>query len=141
MFAGDRANVVVLEPNPRKVAFGRTRSPNVTFIEGRAESIPFPDGSFDGALAMFSFHHMEDQDQALDEVRRVLRPDGRILVQEFHPSSAPGSLARRLFGRRHGGHHRFCGPVELVAKLEAHGFRDLATYEAERGYLVGERIR
>ena len=137
VFAREVARVVVLEPNPRKVAFGRRRHAGVTFVEGSGESIPFPDGSFDRAIAMLSFHHVHDPDRVLEEVHRVLAPSGRFLLQEFHPAHAPGALARRVRGRRHGTHpHRYYEPAELRAALEAHGFRDASTHAARRGYLA-----
>jgi len=131
---GEGAKAVVLEPNSRKVTFGRSRHPQVEYHEGFAERIPFPDDSFDCAMAMLSFHHVEDPERALHEVQRVLRPSGRFLLEEFYPASAPGALARRLFGRRHGGHHRAYESEELKAALNAAGFRDPITRDGKRSY-------
>ena len=131
---GEGAKAVVLEPNSRKVTFGRSRHPQVEYHEGFAERIPFPDDSFDCAMAMLSFHHVEDPERALHEVQRVLRPFGRFLLEEFYPASAPGALARRLFGRRHGGHHRAYESEELKAALNAAGFRDPITRDGKRSY-------
>ena len=136
VFAGDGARAVALEPNPRKVAFGGSRHPQLEFLEGHAERIPFPDGSFDRATAMLSFHHMGDPERTLREVHRVLAPSGRFLLQEFHPHTAPGALARRLFGRRHGGHHRYYEPDGLKAALGAAGFRDIVVRDGARTYYV-----
>jgi ubiquinone/menaquinone biosynthesis C-methylase UbiE len=136
VFANDGARAVVLEPNPRKVAFGRSRHPHVEFLEGHAEGIPLPDGSFDRATAMLSFHHMGDPERALREVHRVLAPSGRFLLQEFYPVFAPGAFARRLFGRRHGGHHRYYEPDELAAALVTVGFRDIVIRASRRTYCV-----
>jgi len=136
VFADDGARAVVLEPNPRKVVFGRIRHPNVEYRQGHAEQIPFANGSFDRAIAMLSFHHMEDQDRALREVYRVLSPSGRFLVQEFHPAFAPGAMARRIFGRRHGGHHRYYESDDLRAALAAGGFRDPVMRSGTRMYYV-----
>ena len=136
VFAGDGARAIILEPNPRKIVFGRSRHPHVEFLEGHAERIPFPDGSFDRATAMLSFHHMEDPERALREVHRVLVPSGRFLLQEFYPHAAPGALARRLFGRRHGGHHRYYEPDGLKTALSAAGFRDIVVRASGRTYYV-----
>jgi len=136
VLAGDGARAVVLEPSVRKVAFGRSRHSRVEFVEGHAERIPFPEGSFDRATAMLSFHHMGDPDRALREVNRVLAPSGRFLLQEFYPHAAPGALARRLFGRRHGGHHRYYEPDGLKAALGAVGFRDIVVRAGSRTYYV-----
>ena len=132
--AGEGARAVVLEPNPRKIAFGRSRHPQVEFLQGHAERIPFPDGSLDRAIAMLSLHHMEDPDRALREMYRVLVPSGRFLLQEFYPHAAPGALVRRLFGRRHGSHHRYYEPDGLRTALGAAGFRDIVVRASERTY-------
>lgn len=136
VFAADGVQAVVLEPNARKVAYGRSHHPQVQFLEGRAEEIPFPDATFELATAMLSLHHMENPDRAVEEVRRVLVPSGRFLVQEFFPAYAPGALVRRIFGRRHGGHHRYYEPEELKAALIAAGLRDVVVRPADRTYYV-----
>ena len=136
VFASDGARAVVLEPNPRKVAFGRSRHLQVEFLEGHAERIPFPDGSFDRAAAMPSLHHMQDTDRALREAHRVLAPSGRFLIQEFYPAFAPGALARRLFSLRHGGHHRYYEPDGMKASLGEAGFRDIVVHDGKRAYCV-----
>ena len=100
-FAAGCGEVVVLEPDRRKVALGRRRRPSMRFEMGHAERIPFPDGAFDRVVSVVAFHHMEDQDQALDEMRRVLRPSGRIVLLELPPSRAPGRIMRWLAGFGH----------------------------------------
>lgn len=54
------------------------------FVAAGAESIPFPDAAFDGALMLKSLHHvpMDRMAQALREVARVLRPGGWLYVSE-----------------------------------------------------------
>ena len=136
VIGGEGAKAVVLEPNPRKVAFGRSRHPQVEYHEAFAERMPFPDGSFDCAMAMLSFHHTEDPERALREVHRVLAPSGKFLIQEFHPAVAPGALARRLFARRHGGHHRYYEPDGMKASLGEAGFRDIVVHDGKRTYYV-----
>lgn len=52
----------------------------VTLVEGSAGDIPLPDASFDFAVARLVFQHLPDQATALREIRRVLRPGGRVAV-------------------------------------------------------------
>lgn len=47
---------------------------------GRAESIPFPDATFDVAVAVQVYEYVEDIGRALDELFRVLRPGGRAVI-------------------------------------------------------------
>ena len=55
-----------------------------------AESIPFPDNSFNVVTIAFGLRNVTDKDQALREMYRVLKPGGRALVLEFSkPVSKP----------------------------------------------------
>jgi SAM-dependent methyltransferase len=47
--------------------------------------LPFPDGGFDDVTASLVLHYLEDWGPALDELRRVLRPGGRLIVSVDHP--------------------------------------------------------
>ncbi len=134
-FARGCSEVVILEPNAKKVAYGRRRRPAIRFLEGRAHSIPYPDGSFDRITAVVSFHHMEDPDRVLTEVHRVLREGGRFVLMELPPAHAPGALFH-WFAARRGEHLSFSNPDELARKLEAHGFRDVSTAQGSRGFFV-----
>src|ERR671921_1470393 len=88
-----------------------------------AEALPFPDGSFDTVVSTLVLCTVPDQGAALDEVRRVLRPGGRLLFIEH--VRAAGSMARwqdrleRLWGWLFAG----CHPNrETVAAIEKAGF-------------------
>ncbi|HEU5158656.1 MAG TPA: class I SAM-dependent methyltransferase [Streptosporangiaceae bacterium] len=47
--------------------------------------LPFPDGTFDDAIASLVLHYLEDWGPALTELRRVLKPGGRLIVSVDHP--------------------------------------------------------
>jgi SAM-dependent methyltransferase len=47
--------------------------------------LPFPDGAFDDVTASLVLHYLEDWGPALAELRRVLRPGGRLIVSVDHP--------------------------------------------------------
>jgi ubiquinone/menaquinone biosynthesis C-methylase UbiE len=57
------------------------------FVHFDGRSIPFPDGSFDVALASCVFHHIPHDEHVslLGEIRRVLTPGGRLFVFEHNP--------------------------------------------------------
>lgn len=52
---------------------------NVRFQQGTAESLPFPDDSFDLITCRYAAHHFSDVRKAVSEVARVLKKDGRFL--------------------------------------------------------------
>jgi len=135
-FAIGCAEVVVLEPDRRKVAEGRRLRPAIRFEEGHAEAIPFPDATFDRVTSVVAFHHMENQGRALEEMRRVLRGSGRVVLFELPPSRAPGPLYRWIAGYRHAGHMAFHGPDELTENLRAIGFTAVSNRAGITGYFV-----
>src|SRR5881296_4151755 len=135
-FATGCSEVVVLEPDRGKVVQGRKHRPTIRFEEGRAERIPFPDAAFDRVTAVVAFHHIEDQEAALGEMRRVLRDSGRLVLFEMPPSRAPGPLYQWIAGYRHGGHMAFHGPDQLTEKVRAGGFTQVSNRPGALGYFV-----
>jgi ubiquinone/menaquinone biosynthesis C-methylase UbiE len=92
----DAGRVVVSEPDPfmrgrlrRKLV--RARVP-VEVSESGAEDLPFRDGSFDAVVSTLVLCSVPNQEKALAEVRRVLRPGGRLLFIEH--VRGEGSVAR-----------------------------------------------
>jgi hypothetical protein len=61
------------------------RLPNCTFQPATAESLPFPDDSFDVVVSSLVMHHLAEDGRlpAVREMRRVLRPGGTVLLAEF----------------------------------------------------------
>ncbi len=60
----------------------KTSLKNVTFQEGSAEQLPFPDGTFDVVISNGVFNLIPDKAKALREVFRVLKPSGRFLLAD-----------------------------------------------------------
>lgn len=134
-FANGCGEVVILEANAKKVAYGRRRRPSFRFLEGRAEAIPFPDGSFNRVTAVVAFHHMAEPDRVLAEIHRVLCPGGRIALIELPHSKSPGAFWRSWMAR-HREHLSFYAPDELAGRLKAHGFDDVVAKPGSHAFLV-----
>ena len=66
-----------------------TGGPRPTFVAGDVAAMPFADGSFDLVVSTLSMHHWADPTAGLTEIRRVLRPDGRVLVWDIRPGAVP----------------------------------------------------
>jgi ubiquinone/menaquinone biosynthesis C-methylase UbiE len=71
---------------------------NVNSTRGDAQELPYDDGSFDAVILIATLGEIPDQDAALREAARVLRPEGRLIVGELFGDPhyvTPGSLERR----------------------------------------------
>ncbi len=67
----------------KKTAAGPARYANVTFRQGDGLALPLPDESFDAVTIAFGLRNLADRARGLCEMRRVLRPGGRLFVLEF----------------------------------------------------------
>ena len=91
----DGVDLVVSEPDPgMRRRLERRAAGRATVVAAGAEALPFPDGSFDTVVSTLVLCTVADPDAALAEVRRVLTPDGRLLLIEHVRAEAP-RLARR----------------------------------------------
>ena len=76
--------VVGLDQSPEMLAEARRRAPpGVTLMEGRAEKLPFPDGTFDALTFTYLLRYVDDPAATLHELVRVVRPGGTIAGLEF----------------------------------------------------------
>jgi ubiquinone/menaquinone biosynthesis C-methylase UbiE len=75
---------VGLDISPKLVALGRTKYPEVEFLEGDVENLPFPSASLDGVLLSGLVHHLPDPSRCAAEVFRVLKPGGGFVA--FDPN-------------------------------------------------------
>ncbi len=92
LHAGPEGIVVGVDFAPEMIRIARERASHdphseaVRFLQGDAERLPFLDGSFDAVTIGFGIRNVANVDQALQEMYRVLRPGGRLVVLEFsHP--------------------------------------------------------
>jgi SAM-dependent methyltransferase len=94
--------------------------------QGDALNLPFPDGEFDRVVAAEVLEHIPDDEAAIAELARVLRPGGTMAVTV--PRWLPEKICWALSDQYHeveGGHVRIYRGDELVARLERAGLRFL----------------
>jgi demethylmenaquinone methyltransferase/2-methoxy-6-polyprenyl-1,4-benzoquinol methylase len=141
--AAEREGGVVtgLDFSPKMLERARRKSETITWVEGDLLELPFEDGSFDAATVGFGVRNVADLEAALAELRRVLRPGGRLAILEI---TQPRGLLRPFFslwfdrivpllgkvlpgGRAYtylpASVRRFPGAEELVSLLERTGFQ------------------
>ena len=101
---GPEGGVVGLDRNDAMLAVARRTMPMIEWRQGLAESLPFPDNSFDAVVSQFGLMFFDDRIAALSEMNRVLRPDGKFAfavwdrLETLPGYAAMTDLLRRLFG-------------------------------------------
>jgi demethylmenaquinone methyltransferase/2-methoxy-6-polyprenyl-1,4-benzoquinol methylase len=93
---GPGTRVTVCDINADMLAVGRKRGARehlgaaLSFVEGNAEALPFPDRGFDAYSIAFGIRNVPRIDAALKEAFRVLKPGGHFLCLEFSTVDVPG---------------------------------------------------
>jgi ubiquinone/menaquinone biosynthesis C-methylase UbiE len=118
----------------RKYTLSEGISSGITFETGKAEALPYPDASFDGAIAARLLLHVTDPDAVLREMKRVVKPGGRVVVMDWdfdtvtvdHPDQ---ELSRRLLHWRndHHGGNNWSGR-QLWRRMQTAGLQNLSVH-------------
>ena len=111
------------------------RFPNVSFVEGDANKLPFEYASFDLVGTQRTLHHIARPELAVAELTRVTRPRGRLLVvDQIAPVDPLVALELNRFERaRDPSHTRTLADIDLRHLFESNGLVLLrAEYERER---------
>jgi ubiquinone/menaquinone biosynthesis C-methylase UbiE len=141
--APDLQEVVAYDLTPEMLTQARQRCgkaglKNVRFEVGRAEQLPFENESFDGVVTRLTIHHFLDPQRVLNEVVRVMRPKGKLVVADVVSSEneEEEALHNALEILRDPTHVRMFSPRGLQELLQASGLRiaSQATWEMKRDY-------
>lgn len=130
--------VTASDITPEMLAEGRAAAEregvsNVTFEQGAAEDLPYPAASFDAVVTRFSVHHFHDPKVVFEEMSRVLKSGGKILVVDI-VSPEDEKLAARyneLERLRDHTHTRALPPGELRKSVEDAGVRVVGYHTRE----------
>lgn len=92
-------------------------------VVARAEALPFDDGSFDLVTCVRSLHHVDSPARVMDELARVVRPGGRVVVEDFvaDPDRDRARRWEEIERLRDPGHQRFVAPGEVRSRMLAVG--------------------
>jgi|tagenome__1003787_1003787.scaffolds.fasta_scaffold20411079_1 arsenite methyltransferase len=131
---GESGFVLGLDTSPAMLAVAAGRCAgraNVELREGEAGSLPVEDGSFDAALCVQVLEYVPDTTAALVEMRRVLRPGGRVVVWDvdwatISINSEDAALTERVLGGwdEHLTHRSL--PRSLASRMRAAGLENVA---------------
>lgn len=129
-FAERTGHVTGLDLTPAMLEGARARQrdhglTNLTWVQGEATQLPFPDGAFTLVLTRFSFHHFPSPQTALAEMVRVCGPGGRVLVADVTPESAKREAYDHFERLRDPSHVRALTAAELQRMMAGAGLLEI----------------
>ena len=143
IYSREVRKLYALDPSEELVRMARSRAARaafpVEFLRQPAEAIPLADGSVDDVVTTWTLCTIPDPVAALQEMRRVLRPEGRLIFVEHGRSPDPTVVRWQdrltpLWRRVRGGCH-LTRPIDRL--LRSGGFE---ASEMSRGYVAGPRV-
>ncbi|MBT3385204.1 MAG: methyltransferase domain-containing protein [Prolixibacteraceae bacterium] len=92
------AQITGVDPNPESLQEAEKLFPEISFQKMVAEKLEFTDNSFDAASISMALHHLPDVQKGLQEMRRVVKPGGWIIVNElFSNNLNPAQEVHKLY--------------------------------------------
>ncbi len=108
------------------------------FLIADAQQLPYGDASMDGVFNFGIIHHLEDWEQGIREIARVLKTEGAFYFEEIYPPLYANVITRWLVD--HPSENRFYGP-EYRAALLSEGLRLLPGYKESRFGILGVAVK
>ena len=144
-FAAYVHRVIAIDLTPAMLAQAASRqqqerTANLSLLVARAQALPFADDRFDLATCRIAIHHFRDPLPILAELRRVLRPDGRVVISDAVASEDPARAARHnaIERLRDSSHVRMLPESELRDAIAWAGFHILAARSTSKDREVDE---
>ena len=125
--AGLACCVIALDEDPDAFADAPDAVGRCWRVIGRSERMPVASASIDLAVCSHALEHFQNLDAALDEIRRVLKPEGRLFVSVPDGYQVCDTLYRWLF--QDGGHVNRFRREDLVRRIEARVGLRLAAWQ------------
>ncbi|MBL7257178.1 class I SAM-dependent methyltransferase [Paractinoplanes lichenicola] len=110
-----------IDLSPQMIEYARGQGGRVTFSVGDVAALPYPDASFDLIVSSLSQHHWSQVDAGIRDLRRVLRPGGRLWIYDvrWSLSRARRAAERELADVRREPIRLTRWPIPLITRLTA----------------------
>ncbi len=90
-------DLIGIDPSKKMIETARARTKNVSWKIGTAENIPADNQTFQGVIATLTMHHWNNIKKAFQEINRVLKKDGRIVIFTSTPEQMKGYWLNHYF--------------------------------------------
>ena len=91
-----KTQLIGVDPAAGMIENARRLMPDAKFYVSQAESLPLPDASVNLVFSTASFHHWQDQEKGLREIKRVLQPGGLLFLADVWPPLGLSKLIRHF---------------------------------------------
>jgi ubiquinone/menaquinone biosynthesis C-methylase UbiE len=118
-----------VDPSENMLSIARKRGIK-TFV-GKGENLPFPDKEFDYVLLAITICFVENPDKVIEEARRVLKDNGKIIIGIVDRNSPLGEfyLEKKKEGHKFYKYATFYSTEEIIEMLKKHNFKDFIFYQ------------
>ncbi|MGY3744828.1 class I SAM-dependent methyltransferase [Oenococcus kitaharae] len=112
-----------LDISAQMIALAKKRLPRGRFVCASAERLPFADGEFDYVICSASFHHFPDPDLFLQEAKRCLEKQGRLIIAEVNIPIFHDFYNRHVAATSEDGDVKAYRPSELSVLFQRNGWQ------------------
>jgi ubiquinone/menaquinone biosynthesis C-methylase UbiE len=140
-FEPARLDALDIDPVMIRLALRRQKKRTLDrmfFLVGDAQQLPYATGSMDAVFNFGIIHHLEDWEQGVREITRVLKPGGGFYFEEIYPPLYANALFRILL--EHPTENRFHG-TEFRGALAVQGLNLLPDYKESRFGILGVAVK
>ena len=118
-----------VDPSEKMLSIAKKRGIK-TFV-GKGENLPFPDKEFDYVLLAITICFVENPDKVIEEARRVLKDNGKVIIGIIDKNSPLGKfyLEKKKEGHKFYKYATFYSTEEIVEMLKKHNFKDFIFYQ------------
>jgi len=114
-----KSTLVGIDPSWKMLEKARATSGRIRLIQGSAEHVPLKDGAIDMVYCSQVYHHMQDKHAALDEIHRILQPNGFLCIRNSTIENLDSLLHLKFFPRAYKDDHTLLPLRQEVFDLAA----------------------
>lgn len=132
--------IVGVDISEKMLDVARLKLPNLEFVKASASSLPFPDHNFDIVVTVSAFHYFENPGEVLEEIRRILKPKGKLIVMDWCRDYLLCKVLD-LFLKIYDPAHKICySQKQLNNLLTASSFEVIEEKKQKLGYFWGMMV-